>query len=494
MLDAYLNVFSLNGLMWVTLGTTIGILVGAIPGLSGAMVIALALPVTYFMMASDALLLLISMYIGGAVGGIVSAVLIRMPGSESNIMTALDGAPMALNGEPARALGIGVIASFIGGLFAWVVMATLSPTLSKVAVTFGPYEIFALSIAALTLIAAVSKGSFVNGLIAAVLGALLSMPGIEPVSGSLRLDFNMSALESGFSLLPVMLGLLVLSQVLVDCVAPVMKDKSPGRKSGKVLIKLADLRDNTWHYLRSCVIGSWIGILPGIGGTTAAVASYAVAKASSKEPETFGNGASAGIVSAECANSAATVGSLIPMITLGIPGSVITAILLGAMVIHDLNPGPLLFAQNPQIVHTIIAGALAANFIMLAVMWVATPLMSRLMYVKRAYLLPPIVVFCFVGAYSVSHSLYDVYVMLGFALLGYLMQKTKLPIGPFIIAFILMPIAETSLRSGLILYGNSYAPLITRPVSAAFIGVAVLSICWVIWGEWRQTVRTRSTK
>src|SRR5690606_29711728 len=252
------------------------------------------------------------------------------------------------------------------------------------------------------------------------------------------------------------------------------------RKSGKVLIKLADLRDNTWHYIRSCVIGSWIGILPGIGGTTAAVASYAVAKASSKEPETFGNGAPAGIVSAECANSAATVGSLIPMITLGIPGSVITAILLGAMVIHDLNPGPLLFSQNPQIVHTIIAGALAANFIMLAVMWVATPLLSRLMYVKRAYLLPPIVVFCFVGAYSVSHSLYDVYVMMGFALLGYLMQKTRLPIGPFIIAFILMPIAETSLRSGLILYGNSYWPLLTRPVSAVFIGVAALSIFWVI--------------
>lgn len=490
MLDAYLSVFSLNGLMWVTLGTAIGILVGAIPGLSGAMVIALALPITYFMMASDALLLLISMYIGGAVGGLTSAVLIRMPGSEANIMTALDGAPMAQKGEPARALGIGVIASFIGGLFAWVIMATLSPTLAKIAVRFGPYEIFALSIAALTLIAAVSKGSFINGLMAAALGALLSMPGMEPVSGSVRLNFDIPALESGFSLLPVMLGLLVMSQVLVDCASSPLPNKDAKTKSGRVLIKLADLRDNTWHYIRSCVIGSWIGILPGIGGTTAAVASYAVAKSSSKEPETFGTGAPAGIVSAECANSAATVGSLIPMITLGIPGSVITAILLGAMVIHDLNPGPLLFSQNPQIVHIIIAGALASNFIMLAIMWVTTPLLARLMYVKRAYLLPPIVVFCFIGAFSVSHSLYDVYVMMGFALLGYLMQKTKLPIGPFIIAFILMPIAETNLRSGLILYGDSYWPLITRPVSAAFLAVSVLSILWVLKGE----LRPRATR
>lgn len=487
MLDAYISVFSLNGLMWVSLGTAIGILVGAIPGLSGAMIIALALPVTYFMMASDALLLLISMYVGGAVGGITSAVLIRMPGSESNIMTALDGAPMAERGEPARALGIGVIASFIGGLFAWAVMATLSPTLAKVAVRFGPYEIFALSITALTLIAAVSKGNFINGLMAAGLGALLSMPGMEPVSGSVRLTFGISALESGFSLLPVMLGLLVMSQVLADCASsPVPPKKSDRSKSGKVLIKLADIRDNTWHYIRSCVIGSWIGILPGIGGTTAAVASYAVAKTTSKEPETFGNGAPAGIVSAECANSAATVGSLIPMITLGIPGSVITAILLGAMVIHDLNPGPLLFSENPQIVHTIIAGTLASNVVMLLIMWVTTPLLARLMYVKRSYLLPPIVVFCFIGAFSVSHSLYDVYVMMGFALLGYLMQKSKLPIGPFIIAFILMPIAESNLRSGLILYGDSYLPLITRPVSAAFLGVAVLCVLWVIKGEFRK--------
>lgn len=486
MLEAYLTVFSLSGLGWVLLGVGAGIVIGSIPGLSGAMLIALALPVTYFMNASDALILLIAMYIGATTGGLVSATLLRMPGTESAIMTSLDAYPMAQNGEPARALGLGVAASFIGGMVAWVILATLSPTLSAVAVRFGPYEIFTMTLVALTLIAAISKGSFVNGLIAAALGALLALPGIDPVSGSLRLTFGVDSLDNGFSLLPVMLGILVLSQVLFDSGTALGRIKERAAAGlGKVMVRFSDIRGNLWDYLRSSLIGSWIGILPGIGGTTASIASYSVAKAMSRHPERFGKGAPEGIIAAETANNAGTVGSLVPLITLGIPGSVITAILLGAMVMHELNPGPLLFAQNPEVAYTVIAGALAANILMLAVMWFMTPLLVMLMRVDKSFLLPPIVVFCFIGAFSVSNRLFDVFVMIGFACLGYLMQKAKMPLGPFIIAFILTPMAESSLRTGLVVYSNSYLPLLTRPICLFFLLIAAASIVWAIWSELR---------
>ncbi|MCB8840540.1 tripartite tricarboxylate transporter permease [Aurantimonas sp. VKM B-3413] len=481
MLDVYLHVFT-SGLLWIFIGTAVGIFIGSIPGLSGAIVISLSLPMTYFMDGGDALLLLISMYVGATTGGLISATLMRMPGTEAAIMTTLDGYPMAVRGEPARALGLGVLASFFGGMVAWAILAVLSPPLSLVAVRFGPYEIFAMAVVALSLIASVSRGSLLSGLLSAALGAMVSLPGIDPISGALRLTFGMHSVDTGFTLLPVILGALVLSQVLLDCET---LDQRAVRQGGTawVSLKLRDLTGYIGTYIRSSLIGTWIGILPGVGGTTASIAAYSVAKALSRTPERFGHGAEEGVIAAETANNAGTVGALVPLITLGIPGSVITAVLLGAMVIHNLNPGPLLFAQNPKIAYTVIAGALASNFAMLAIMWVATPVLAKLMYVNKAYLLPPIVVFCFIGAFSVSSRFFDVGVMLAFAVLGYLMQKAKIPTGPFIIAYILTPMAEQNLRSGLVVYDGSFLPLLTRPICLVFLVIAVASIVWALWGE-----------
>lgn len=492
MIGAYLEVFSLSGIMWVLIGTVVGILIGSIPGLSGAMVIALALPMTYYMQATDALILLVAMYIGSTTGGLISATLMRMPGTESAIMTTLDGFPMAQRGEPARALGLGVIASFIGGMFAWLVLTTLSPLLSTLAVRFGPYEIFSMTVVALTLIAAISKGSFMNGLLAAALGALFALPGIDPISGSLRLTFGVAELDNGFNLLPVMLGLLVLGQVLIDSGNKSNSITQKASSSKKVTFSAKDFKENRWNFFRSSIIGTWIGILPGIGGTTASIASYSVAKGFSKNPSKFGSGCSEGIVAAESANNAGTVGSLVPLITLGIPGSVVTAILLGAMVMHNLNPGPLLFVQNPGVAYTIIAGVLSANIIMLVVMWFATPLISRMMYVDKAWLLPPIIIFCFIGAYSVSGRFFDVIAMSGFACLGYILVRAKVPLGPLIIAFILTPMAEESLRSGLVVYGNSYLPLLTRPIPLFFITISIITAVWAVWSEIGQARREKT--
>ncbi|WP_011582362.1 MULTISPECIES: tripartite tricarboxylate transporter permease [Chelativorans] len=474
-----------GGLPWIVLGTAVGIFVGAIPGLSGAMVISLALPMTFFMSGEDALLLLVSMYIGATTGGLISATLMRMPGTEAAIMTTLDGYPMAAAGEPARALGLGVLASFVGSMIAWLILALLSPPLSLIAVRFGPYEIFAMTVVALSLIATISRGSLVNGLLAAVLGALVSLPGVDPITGTLRLTFGFHGLDNGFALLPVLLGALVLSQVLVDC-GDAIRPMSATRGGSCVVMRMSDLARYAWTFLRSSLVGTWIGILPGVGGTTASIAAYSIEKAVSRTPERFGKGAAEGIIASEAANNSGTVGALVPLITLGIPGSVITAILLGAMVIHNLNPGPLLFAENPAIAYTIIGGVLVANVAMLAIMWLATPLLARLMYVNKAYLLPPIVVFCFIGAYSVSSRLFDAGVMLVFAALGYLMHKAKIPTGPFIIAYILTPMAEENLRSGLVIYDGSYLPLLTRPVCAIFLAVAVAFIVWALVSELRS--------
>lgn len=491
MIDAYLYVFT-TGLIWVALGAGIGIFIGSIPGLSGAMIISLTLPMTYFMSGQDALLLLVSMYIGATTGGLISATLMKMPGTEAAIMTTLDGYPMAAGGQPARALGLGIMASFIGGTLAWVVLAVLSPPLSEVAVRFGPYEIFAMTVVALSLIAAISRGSLLNGLMAAVLGALVSLPGIDPISGALRMTFGWSALDNGLTLLPVILGALVLSQLLEDTIDP----KPAAKKSadgGSVAMRLRDLITYGWSFVRASLTGTWIGILPGVGGTTASIAAYSLEKAVSKEPDRFGKGAEEGIIASESANNAGTVGSLVPLITLGIPGSVITAVLLGAMVIHNLNPGPLLFAQNPETAYTVIGGALAANIAMLLIMRIATPILAKLMYVNKAWILPPIVVFCVIGAFSISSRYFDVGVMLAFAALGFVMARARIPAGPFIIAYILTPMAEQNLRSGLVIYDGSFLPLLTRPVPAVFLAIALAAVVWALWGEWKAGRKARTT-
>ena len=459
--------------LFMLVGVTVGITVGAIPGLSGAMVIALTLPLTFFMDSTNALILLVSMYVGSTSGGLISATLMRMPGTPAAMMTVLDGFPMARQGRPGRALGFGIYASFIGGMVSWLFLAALSPPLAEIAVRFGPYEIFSMVLVALVLISAVSQGSMVKGLMSGMLGILVSMVGVDPASGTVRLNLGFHDLSTGFRLLPVILGMLVMSQVFADIVgiSQVFERVAATRRS--MFMSLADLRRQWLNLLRSSLIGTWIGILPGIGGTTAAIASYTAARNLSKTPEKFGTGIEDGIVAAESANNAAVNGALVPLITLGIPGSVVDVILLGALVIHNLTPGPLMFRDNPEIVYGIIAAALIANIAMFLIMLAATPLFARLMYVSRAYLLPVIVVFCVIGAFAQGNRLFDVWIMLGFGVLGYAMQRAGVPVGPFIIGYILAPIAEVQLRAGLMVYDGSFWPLVTRPLSLGFLVVAL---------------------
>lgn len=484
MMDHLLNAFSqflvpLTFLFMLT-GVVVGVVVGAIPGLSGGMVIALTLPLTFFMKSTDALILLVSMYVGSTSGGLISATLMRMPGTPAAMMTVLDGFPMAKAGRPGRALGLGIFASFIGGLVSWTFLALLSPPLAEIAVRFGPYEIFSMTLVALMLIAAISQGSVVKGLLSGFIGVAAALVGVDQASGAVRLNLGIDALETGFRLLPVVLGMLVMSQVLSDVMdigKPIERIKTSVRS---MFMSASDFSRHWVNLLRSSLIGTWIGILPGIGGTTAAIASYTTARNFSRNPEEFGTGSESGIVAAETANNAAVNGALVPLITLGIPGSVIDVLLLGALIIHNLTPGPLLFRDSPEIVYAIIAGALVANVVMFLIMLAATPWISRLMFVNRAYLIPPIVVFCVLGAFAQGNRLFDIWVMLGFGVLGFIMSKARVPVGPFIIGYILAPIAEVQLRSGLMLYDGSLMPLLTRPVSLAFLIISVLTLLWPV--------------
>lgn len=476
LLSAFGDVLEPLSLLFLLLGVGVGVTVGAIPGLSGAMVIALTLPLTYFMTSTHALTLLVSMYVGATAGGLISATLMRMPGTPAAMMTVLDGFPMAQRGEPGRALGFGITASFVGGIVSWLFLAILSPPLAEMAVRFGPYEKFSMVLVALVLIAAVSRGTLVVGLLSGFFGVLVSMVGDDPSSGVTRLTGGIFDLSAGFRLLPVILGMLVLSQVIDDILNLGAKVERVRTTFRGMFMSLADLRRQAWNLTRSSLIGTWIGILPGIGGTTAAIASYTAAKTLSKTPETFGTGTEDGIVAAETANNAAVNGALVPLITLGIPGSVIDVILLGAMILHDLTPGPLLFSQNPEVAYGVIAAALVANVAMFVIMIFATPLFARLMYVNRGYLLPAIIVFCVIGAFATGNRMFDVWVMIGFGIVGFLMTRGRIPLGPFIIGYILAPIAERELRTGLMVYDGSFWPLLTRPVSAALIAVAVVTL------------------
>jgi putative tricarboxylic transport membrane protein len=479
-------------LLWCFLGVSLGIIVGAIPGLSGSMLITMTVPLTFFMGSSyDALILLVAMYVGSISGGLISATLLRMPGTPAAIMTTLDGYPMAQSGRVGRALGLGITASFVGGVISWVFLIGLSPTLAIWATYFGPWEYFTLVLMALVLIASLTQGSMIKGLLAGFLGMLASMPGVDPSTGMLRLTFGFNSWAGGFNLLPVLLGVFVVSQVLkyiIEAERPVTRIAASNRG---MFMTLADWKRQATNMIRSSVIGTWIGILPGIGASIGSICAYTAAKNMSKTPEKFGTGFDDGIVASEAANNATIGGALVPLVTMGIPGSVIDAILIGALLMHNLQPGPLLFVTDPEVPYTIISTHLIANLMMLAVMLVSVKWISKLILVPTAYLMPVILMFCLVGAYSLQNQPFDVWVTLAFGVLGFVLERIKVPLAPFVIGFILAGLAESELRSGLMASAGSIEPLFTRPISAGFLAVSLFMLVWSFWGEWRRS-RTRT--
>lgn len=487
LLNSFNYLFQLLPMLLLFIGVLLGIVVGSIPGLTTTMLITLTLPLTFFMESVNAITLLIGMYVGGISGSQIAATLLRMPGTPASIMTTFDGYPMAQQGKSERALGLGITASFVGGFVSWIFLAALSPPLAKLALTFGPWEYFTMVLMALVMLASLSQGSLVKGLIAACLGMMVHLPGVDPSIGQMRLTFGFESLESGLSLMPVLIGAFAVSQIFKDIINIDAKPPTVNVGRKNMFLSFGDIKKHSLNFVRSSVIGTWVGLLPGIGANIAAMLSYSTAKNSSKEPEKFGTGHEPGVVAAETANNASIGGALIPLITMGIPGSVVDAILIGALIIHNLEPGPLLFSTNPEIAYGVITAYLIGNIIMFGIMMFAVVHIAKVLYVPRAYLLSAILMFCVIGIFAVGNSFFDVWVMMVFGAVGFIMERTKMPLGPFVIGFVLSPIAEAQLRSGLMSTEGSIEPLFTRPFAATFLAISVLSLTWAMYSEWKKS-------
>lgn len=446
-----------------------GIFVGAIPGLTGTMIIALTLPLTYGADPQHAMTLLISIYVGAISGGMITSTLLRMPGTPASIVTTLDGYPLAKNGQPDRALALGVTSSFVGGMISWGFLVLLAKPVADLSTHFGPFEYFALVLMALVLIASIGGKSLSRSLLSGFLGIFASMPGLAEATGEPRLTFGITELNDGFQLLPVLIGFFAVNQILREIIT-VDEERHPiaiGKES--VFQSIKDFKKHALNMIRSSIIGTWIGILPGIGANIGSVSAYSVAKSVSKEPEKFGTGHEPGIVAAEAANNATVGGALIPLIAMGLPGSVVEAILLGALVIHGLQPGPKLFTDSPEIVYTIMGALFLANIVMVVVMFKSMKFLAKLTVVPRAYLLPVILTFCVIGSFALSNRLFDVWVMLGFGLLGFTLESFRIPPAPFVIGFVLGPIAEKNLSAGLMSTNGDWSPIVTSPISLCFV-------------------------
>lgn len=492
--NALLEIVTTPQVLYLAVGTVLGIIAGAIPGINGGMLMVLSLPLTFYMGSENAVALLIGMYVGGVTGGLVPALLIRIPGSPSSIVTTFDGYPMVERGERGRAFAIGIVASFIGGFISWIFLISLSPLLTTVALSFSDYEFFAFVVMGLAFIATISGGTLLKGLIAAVFGIMVAMPGIDQVAGVPRLHFGLDWMLGGFDLLAVLIGVFAGSQLLLLSMKPDLEPGSAPRSVaiGEIVRSIFPLARHTVTLVRSSVIGTWIGILPGIGASVGSLVSYGVARNLSRQPEKFGTGLEEGVIASEAANNATVGGALVPLITIGIPGSIGDAILISALIIHNVQVGPLFFQNHPDVYFAILGSAFWSNFVMLAGMILMVPLLARLINLPRAALVPVLWVFCVVGAFATNNSYQDIWVMFVFSVVGFLLERFRYPLGPFVIGLILGPLAEKSLRAGLMASNGDYMPFIERPVAAAALALSAALVFWSMWKEVEQGRRARA--
>jgi putative tricarboxylic transport membrane protein len=483
-------VFTFQILGLVFFGTVVGIIFGAIPGLTSTMAVALFLPITYSLGAAAGISLLVALFIGGTSGGLISAILLKIPGTPSSIATTFDGAPLMEKGEGAKALGVGIVFSFLGTILSIVALVFIAPTLARIALSFGPHEYFSIAIFSLTLIVTLASGSMVKGLFSGVVGFAFSTVGIAPVDAITRFTFGQTALNGGFEILTVLIGVFAISEVIK--VAENVKHERAATIA-QVSMKhikgfgfsMKEFYSQGWNGFRSALIGIGIGILPGIGAGTSNIVSYIVAKKRSKYPEKFGTGAIDGVVASETANNAGIGGAMIPLLTLGIPGDAVTAVMLGGFMIHGIQPGPLLFTTQGVLVYTIFSALILSTFMMLICEFYGLRIFVKLLAVPKHILLPIILVLCVVGAFGLGNRLFDIWTILLFGMIGYGFVKFGIPQPPFIIGFILGPMAEVNLRRGLMLSDGDFTGFLTSPISGTFLVLSAASIVWHIFQAWR---------
>ena len=478
------NLFaSLDNFRFINRGRALGIVFGAIPGLSATMGVALLLPITFGMEPVPGILLLLGIYCGGCYGGSISAILIKTPGTPAAAATVLDGYPLTQQGHAGKALQMAVIASTFGGIISTIMLLFLAPAIAKFAIKFGPAEFFALSLFGLSIIANVSGKSLFKGIIAGCIGMFFGMVGLDPIEIVPRLTFGSLQLAAGINIVPALIGLFAVSEILNKIHSGEFQNKAK-LDFIKEKVTWSETKASLGTFIKSGIIGTFIGAVPGTGAATASFISYNEAKRVSKTPEVFGTGCLDGIAAAESGNNGVTGATLIPLLTLGIPGDTVTAIMLGALTMQGLTPGPNLFQNQAAIVYTIIIGLFFVNIFMFIQASVFIKGFVNITRIPTNFLLPILIVLCYIGGFSIKNSVFDCYLIMAFALLGYIIGKMKLPVTPMLLGIILEPIAENGMRQAMIMSGGSISIFFTRPISCVFIIITVCSVAFTIYKEY----------
>ena len=463
----------------IFIAVLIGVCVGALPGLSSPMAIALLLPFSLSLEAIPAIAMMAALYCAGTFGGSITAILINTPGAPPAVATAFDGYPMAKRGEAGRALGLAAVSSVIGGIFSLVVFLFATPLLAKVALKFRPQEYFALSVFALSMLASISGKSSVRNLIAGAFGVLISTVGIDTNTSVERFTFGFPELTDGINFVPVLIGLFAMGELLNQSQT---LDKTYEMITS-VVVKLPSVQEIIRlkaTILRSCGIGTFIGILPAEGATVAALIGYNEARRFSKNKEEFGKGAPEGIVGPETANNAATGGAMVPTLALGIPGSGSTALILAALIMHGFRPGPYLIKETPEFVYAIFGAMLLANIMFLGIGLGGAKLFSRVTLIPRKFLWPTVFVFSMVGSYAFASSIFDVWTMLVSGIIGFIMARHGFGPAPLVMGLILGKLVDENLARAMIIYDNNWLRFFESPLVNFFFLLAILSLFWPI--------------
>jgi putative tricarboxylic transport membrane protein len=496
LLGAAANILQPEYLLPLALGTAAGLVGGALPGVTITMTIILVLPFTFGLDPLKGLAAMIGVYVGGESGGLITASLLGIPGTPSAIATTFDGYPMARRGEPGRAIWLGIWASFVGGLLGAIFLIAATGPLAAFALEFGPWEYFSLFVFALSMVAGLTEASLLKGLLAGAIGLVITVIGSDPIMAIPRMTMGSEFLRGGFQFLPVLIGVFAFAQVMSDVER--MGAEGEGRPAAVVVRSLSvshvrvlgEIATRPFLLLWSTFIGLLIGVLPAIGGSAANIMAYDQAKKFSVHPERFGTGTPEGIVASEASNNANVAGSLVTIMAFGIPGDAVTAVMLGAMIIHGIQPGPLFMTQEPRIAYGIFAAYILAHPVMLVLVGLGTRVCLWVVRVSPAVLFPVVLVLCVIGAYALNNTMDNVYVLLLFGVLGYVLVKLGFPLAPLILGVILGDQIEINLVRAIMTDANPWL-FVTRPISGSLIAMSALSVLAAIWQHRRQQARMR---
>ena len=454
-----------------------GLIVGVLPGITFVMGVILILPFTYAMETETGIVMMLAVYVAGTYGGAITSILLHIPGEPNNVPLLWDGYTMTRQGRAAEALGWAAVAALAGGLVSWLLLTFAARPIAKIALNFGQAEYFVIVLLGLTSVLLLAERSVVRALAALLAGMLLSTVGVDDVYGTVRFDYGSNILRDGIDYLPVMVGIYALGHVLVRFGERFAGDdvKQPG-KVRAVIPSLRALRDRSGSLGRGVAMGSVMGTVPGAGATVASFVAYGVEKQVGKDRDQVGKGSPNGVIAPQAASTATVGGAFIPLLILGIPGSAATAVILGALQLHNVQPGPQIFQTQPELVYTIIAALLVSVILMFIIGLAASGPMVRLLKVPEAYVAVVIVLFSYIGAYAIRNSISDVWIMTIFAVLGYFMQRWGYPLAPLVLGAILGPLAERFFTTAMISSGNDISVFVTRPISATLVALWLLTL------------------